>query len=223
MEKKKRLFEPIRRGAPSLPFDFTEALKKMESEYPYPRKVGKNKYEIAPNMYCNEISLKDYFDEFKRALGCKKKKYRFDNIRHTVMNWHPEVRKTITKQMIYMIPYGLFYWSDLEKGLIIKDYFGEVIDDYEDWEKQREEYIENLYKQLKMEKNMRKILTVKELITILLDYNMDAMVYTNANGVPTGISLPNVCYGGDGEGETKKDCKEVIFDIQDEERYNYKR
>ena len=64
---------------------------------------------------------------------------------------------------------------------------------------------------------MRKILTVKELITILLDYNMDALVYTNANGVPTGISLPNVCYGGGGEGETKKDCKEVIFDIQDEE------
>lgn len=71
---------------------------------------------------------------------------------------------------------------------------------------------------------MRKILTVKELITLLLDYNMDALVYTNANGVPTGISLPNVCYGrcGDGDGETKKDCKEVIFDIQEEERYNYK-
>ncbi len=72
-----------------------------------------------------------------------------------------------------------------------------------------------------MEKNIRKILTVKELITILLDYNMDALVYTNANGVPTGISLPNVCYVGGGDGETKKDCcKEVIFDVQDEERYN---
>ena len=62
---------------------------------------------------------------------------------------------------------------------------------------------------------MRKILTVKELISVLLDYNMDALVYTNANGVPTGISLSNVCYGGD--GEAKKECKEVIFDIQDEE------
>ena len=68
-----------------------------------------------------------------------------------------------------------------------------------------------------MENNMRKILTVKELITILLDYNMDALVYTNANGVPTGISLSNVCYGGGGEGVTKKDCEELIFDIQDEE------
>ena len=37
MEKKKKLYEPIRRGAPSLPFDFTEALKKIEAEYPYPK------------------------------------------------------------------------------------------------------------------------------------------------------------------------------------------
>ena len=148
MEKKKKLFEPIRRGAPSLPFDFTEELKEMEIEYPYPRKVSENKYEIAPGMYCNENTLNDYFDEFKKTLGCKKK-YRFDNIRHDVMNWSPEVRKTMTKQMIYMLPDGLFYWSDLMKGLIIKDYFGDVIDDYEDWKKQREEYIDNLYNELK--------------------------------------------------------------------------
>lgn len=70
---------------------------------------------------------------------------------------------------------------------------------------------------------MRKIFTVKELITILLDYNMEALVYVNANGLPTGISLPNVCHGSDSEGVTKKDCKEVIFDIQEEERYNHKR
>lgn len=64
---------------------------------------------------------------------------------------------------------------------------------------------------------MRQILTVKELITLLLDYNMDAYTYVNANGLPIGISLPNICFGGGKEGETKKDCKEVIFDIQDEE------
>jgi hypothetical protein len=69
---------------------------------------------------------------------------------------------------------------------------------------------------------MRKILTVKELITILLDYNMDALVYTNANGIPTGISLPNVCCSSD-DGATKKESREVIFDVQEEERYNYKR
>lgn len=34
MEKKKKLYEPIRRGAPSLPFDFTEVLKKIEVNIP---------------------------------------------------------------------------------------------------------------------------------------------------------------------------------------------
>lgn len=32
MEEKKKLYEPIRRGAPSLPFDFTDALNKFEAE-----------------------------------------------------------------------------------------------------------------------------------------------------------------------------------------------
>lgn len=52
-------------------FDFTEALKKIEIEYPYPRKVGKNKYEIAPGMYCNKNGLNDFFEEWKRTLGQK--------------------------------------------------------------------------------------------------------------------------------------------------------
>lgn len=29
------------------------------------------------------------------------------------------------------------------------DYYGEVIDNYDEWKRQREEYIENLYKELK--------------------------------------------------------------------------
>ena len=70
---------------------------------------------------------------------------------------------------------------------------------------------------------MKKILTVKELITLLLEYNMEAFVYVNANGLPTGISLPNICYSGSGDGGTKKECKEVIFDVQEEEMYHYKR
>lgn len=63
---------------------------------------------------------------------------------------------------------------------------------------------------------MRKILTVKELITLLLEHNMDALVYINTDGLPTGLSLPNVCFGG-GDGVTRKEAKEVIFDIQEEE------
>ncbi len=70
---------------------------------------------------------------------------------------------------------------------------------------------------------MRKILTVKELITLLLEHNMDARVYVNASGVLTGLSLPNVCWGGNCDGVSKKETNAVIFDIQEEEHYNYKR
>ena len=150
MGKNKKLYEPIRRGAPSLPFDFTEALKKIEAEFPYPRKVGKNQYEIAPNMYCNENTLNDYFDEFKKTLGCKKKKYRFDYIKEDVMKWAPDVRKTMTKEMISFLPLKVtlpYFMPD--RYIPAMDYYGEVIDDYEDWKKQREEYIDSLFDKLK--------------------------------------------------------------------------
>lgn len=122
MVKKEKQYEPIRRGAPSLPFDFTEALK--------------------------EINTKQFLEEHRTELVCGKKKYRFDDIRHDVMNWSSEVRKNITKQMIYMIPWRVTYWSDLDSGLIILDNFGERISDIDEWKRQREEYIENLYKEL---------------------------------------------------------------------------
>ena len=150
MEKKKKLFEPIRRGAPSLPFDFTEALKKMEVEYTYPRKVGENKYEIAPNMYCNEGGLNQFFDEYKKNIGYKDKKYCFDYIKEDVMKWAPEVRKTMTKQMIYMLPLRVIFPFIMPDRITPPfDYYGEVIDDYDVWNKQREEYIDNLYDELK--------------------------------------------------------------------------
>ena len=149
MEKKKKLFEPIRRGAPSFPFDFTEELKKMEIELPYPRKVGKNRYEIAPGVYCKEIGADDFLEEWRRALG-QKKKYCFDYIRENVMKWAPEVRKNVTKQMLYNIPLSVRF-PFISPELITPpiDYYGEVIDNYGEWSKEREEYIENLYKKLK--------------------------------------------------------------------------
>lgn len=64
---------------------------------------------------------------------------------------------------------------------------------------------------------MKEILTVKELITLLLEHNMDANVYVNASGIPTGLSRFNVCWGGNGDGVSKKEANEVIFDIQEEE------
>lgn len=127
MKLKKKLYEPIRRGAPSLPFDFTEALKKMEIEYSYPKKIDENKYEIAPG-----------------------KKYCFDYIREDVMKWTPDVRKNVTKQMLYMLPLRVLFPFILPEQITPPiDYYGEVIENYGEWSKQREEYIEELYKQLK--------------------------------------------------------------------------
>ncbi len=78
------------------------------------------------------------------------KKYCFDYIKEDVMKWAPEVRKTMTKQMIYMLPLRVsfpFIMPDRITPAI--DYYGEVIHDYGEWSRQREEYIDNLYNELK--------------------------------------------------------------------------
>ena len=129
-ETKRELFEPIRRGAPSLPFDFTEALKKMEVEYSYPKQIEEN--------------------DFRKTSVYNTKKYCFDYIKEDVMKWAPDVRKNVTKQMLYMLPLRVLFPFILpEKITPPIDYYGEVIDDYGVWNKQREEYIDNLYKELK--------------------------------------------------------------------------
>lgn len=68
MKKKIKLFEPIRRGAPNLPFDFMEKLKKMEIIFSYPKKIDENRYEIATGMYCNKNGLNDYLKNGKEHL-----------------------------------------------------------------------------------------------------------------------------------------------------------
>lgn len=66
---------------------------------------------------------------------------------------------------------------------------------------------------------MKKIATVKELITFLLDFNMDAFVNVNINGVLKGIALSDISWCcGDGEdaepgGYTRRDAKEISFDV----------
>ena len=54
---------------------------------------------------------------------------------------------------------------------------------------------------------MRKVLKVKELITLLLEHNMDAYVYVNSDGVPIGLTLSNICWDAFVEGSTKERSK----------------
>ena len=52
--------------------------------------------------------------------------------------------------MLYMLPLRvLFPFISPEQITPPIDYYGEVIDNYDEWKRQREEYIEKLYKQLK--------------------------------------------------------------------------
>ena len=69
MEKNKKLFEPIRRGAPSLPFDFTEELKEMEIVFPYPKKIGENKYKIIDNKKIKG----NYNDKGQNSIFCRRR------------------------------------------------------------------------------------------------------------------------------------------------------
>lgn len=91
----------------------------------------------------------------------KKKKYCFDYIKEDVMKWAPEVRKNVTKQMLYMLPLRVIFPFIMPDRITpAMDYYGEVIDDYDVWNKQREEYIDNLYNKLKgndKNKNLKEI------------------------------------------------------------------
>lgn len=78
------------------------------------------------------------------------KKYCFDYIKEDVMKWTPDVRKNVSKQMIYMLPLRVnFPFIMPDRITPPMDYYGEVIDDYGEWSKQRGEYIDNLYNELK--------------------------------------------------------------------------
>ena len=81
----------------------------------------------------------------------KKKTYRFDYIMEDVMKWNEETRKNMTKQMLYMLPLCITmpYIMPGEPVVPATDFYGVTIDDYDEWNRQREEYIENLYNELK--------------------------------------------------------------------------
>ena len=78
------------------------------------------------------------------------KKYCFDYIKENVMGWKSEIKKILTKEMLYMTPWRVtppYMFPD--RYIPAMDSYGEIIDDIDDWYKQREEYIENLYNELK--------------------------------------------------------------------------
>lgn len=70
---------------------------------------------------------------------------------------------------------------------------------------------------------MKKVLTVKELIAILSEFNVDAYVYINVNGDPIGLAMSDIGWNGDGgdsaEGtNTKKISTEIYFELTNPEK-----
>lgn len=61
---------------------------------------------------------------------------------------------------------------------------------------------------------MKKKNTVRDLITYLLDFNMDAEVLVNADGIPVPFDI-SWCAGGDGidKKESKEKTTEIHFNI----------
>ena len=64
---------------------------------------------------------------------------------------------------------------------------------------------------------MKKVFTVKELISFLLEFNMDAYVKVNTNGQPTAFDICWNSYGTDTNEDTRKITDEIYFDVTQEE------
>jgi hypothetical protein len=85
-------------------------------------------------------------------------KYKFDYIKEVVDSWNEEVKKRLTKDMIINTPYyvtlpyvGLTDTHEFKTSNLI-DYYGQEIDDFEEWNKEREEYIDRLFEKLTKER-----------------------------------------------------------------------
>jgi len=61
------------------------------------------------------------------------KTYRFDYIRKWVEKWNPDIPRTVER--IEMTPWDIFIWSWPQI-----DHYGEIIEDFEEWYKQRHDF-----------------------------------------------------------------------------------
>lgn len=75
------------------------------------------------------------------------KQYKFDYLKEMVDEWADKTH--VTRQQLNMLPWRiqLPYW-DLITYIPSMDYYGEVIEDAEEWHKQRGEYLDKLWLEL---------------------------------------------------------------------------
>lgn len=74
------------------------------------------------------------------------KEYRFDYMREWVEQWHPSVPRTL--EQIRALPFDILLpWMMPDEYRPAKDHYGEDIDDFVEWYRQREEYCKKLTKE----------------------------------------------------------------------------
>lgn len=74
------------------------------------------------------------------------KKYKFDYIREWVEKWNPDIPRTV--EQIEMTPWDiLFPWIMPGEYRPAKDHYGEIIEDFEEWHKQRHDFCIKLAKE----------------------------------------------------------------------------
>ena len=99
-------------------------------------------------LYTEEdiINVNNKMVQKRKKEDAKNKKYCFDYIEENVKRWNPSLLEDITKEMLLNTPLCVnFFSTDVDNITPPRDYYGEVIDDIDDWFKQREVYIDELY------------------------------------------------------------------------------
>ena len=78
------------------------------------------------------------------------KKYKFDIIRHIVMSWSPDIRENLSSpdELYCACPTPSFPWLMPGEYIPSKDYYGEIVDDFDDYIKQRNAYCKQLFKEI---------------------------------------------------------------------------
>ena len=80
------------------------------------------------------------------------KEYKFDYIKEQVDRWSPDIEKTVER--IEFLPfYVTLPWIMPDEYRPAMDYYGEVIEDFEDWHRQRHEYCVKLAKEYEILQN----------------------------------------------------------------------
>ena len=83
------------------------------------------------------------------------KQYRFDYIKENVDKWNPSVPRDVAT--IESLPFWVSLpWLTLDEYIPPKDYYGEVVEDFDEWYNQRHEYCVKLAKEYKKQHDYRR-------------------------------------------------------------------